>query len=654
MSDKEISQSSEPTVETVDLIGELALTLHTGRNPDLTITMPVEISVLPKETKDAALIDGTTLRFSSLEARNDFLAEYLFNKNRDKFQGNSQMWLSAALEIWRDEIGNTNSVSGRLLALLHETEDVFILAATAIESEKMEVFDVLHIVEASLPYLTKIQPVSVISLCNAQHERTKNDLTAGLFFNELEKLLASLPETCRSIHQHLRTDISQTTVALHPTVLLALASSSKGEAVALAYEDAISEAATLRRAALWTLGLFLTSGRITNAMLSAVTSTISSNMSDSDEQIRRTAIHAAAQAITVTRKFDSVLLSRGRAGDQDVLAALSHVLFSNDMKSNNSFKKWVSLLCTLNSSAGGAISNFDFILMQLLEDETHQQFVISCLTEWVENHAKTTPRDKEWPKLFSSTLSKIANNKEMLSLIITRWLFSDSWSLASAASGMLSYLWAHNFKSPEFSTDLLDVLDSKDLLYLVRRMLGFVHGEDHLISLTMSLLKTRDAKERVFSLVHALLVDEVAADYPDLTLRKLEQAKTIAEPELISLYTSAIERITHAIDEVAALPLIAELKPSPAVQREFAKAKAKQMSSLMEEAQKGSIFRQIATEIPIKAGKGWFSFRDGGYTDTSNFQSHSHSIALPRRHALDSVGYELSRLGMRLAKRGEA
>jgi hypothetical protein len=654
MGNNEMPDTVAHVVDVIDLVGDSVLNLHSAGSFELTVTLPARISSPPTELSNAAVIDGATLRFLSLDARNDFLAEYLFNKNQDQLQGSLHMWLVAGLDVWRKEIGNANSVSGRLLALVHESEDVFTIAAEAIGTEKMEVFDVLHVVEASLPYLSKIKPESIINLCKAQHEKTKNDLAAGMFFNKLEKLLVTLPETCRLIHLYLRTDISEATAALHPTVLLALASSSKREATTLAYEDARSEATTLRRAALWTLGLLLTSNHITNAILSAVSSTIISNMSDSDEQVRRTAIHAAVQAIIVTRKFDSTVLSLARSGNQDVLAALSHVLFSTDMKNKSSFKKWVSLLCKLNRSAVGAIRNFDFILMQLSTDEAQQQFVISCLTEWIESDAKRSPSDKEWPKLFSSTVSRIANNNKLLSLIITQWLLSDSWGLASAASGMLSYLWAHNFRSPEFSTSVLDTLDDKSLLYLARRMLGFIHSEDHLLSLTISLLKTKNRQARLFGLVHALLVDEVGADYPGSTVRMLEHAKTTAEPELISLYTSAIEKITHAMNEIETLPRIEELKPPPAFQREFAKANAKQMSSLMEEAQKESIFRQIATEIPIKAGKGWFSFRNGEYTDTSNFQSLSHSVALPRRHVLDSVGYELSRLGMRLAKRGEA
>ena len=78
------------------------------------------------------------------------------------------------------------------------------------------------------------------------------------------------------------------------------------------------------------------------------------------------------------------------------------------------------------------------------------------------------------------------------------------------------------------------------------------------------------------------------------------------------------------------------------------------MSHATEEAQKGSIMRQLATQIPIKAGVGFFTFRDGGYTDTSHMQLFSHSVALPRRDTLDTVGYEIHRLLLRNVNREES
>lgn len=655
MTDDKKSASYEPKSKLTGIIGELVTNLHANCSADLTIVLPTESHNFPKEeTADFQIIDNT-LCFSSLEARNHFLATYLFKKHQEEFQADLLKWLHTARDLWRHEIGSADRVSGRLMALVHEIEDIFLIAASVIENKTIDVFKVLHIIEAALPYLNKIEPKSIYILCATQHEKTKNDLAAGFFFNQLEKLLTRLPLACRLIHSHLRYEISQTTVALYPTALIALSLTSESEAVTLAYEDAESQNDTLKRAALWTLGLLFTSKRIAKDIIPVVSAIIVANISDPDEQVRRTAIHAAAQAITVTRKFDSSLINLGGTGDQEVLTALSQVLLSNSekIKATIFLKKWVSLLCNLKPSSIGAIDNFDYILMGLLSDKLQQQFVISCLTEWTKINGNDTPRDKSFAELFDSTVLELTNRKELLSQIITEWFSSDSRKLASAASGLLSHLWVHNFKNPEFSTELLDTFIEADFLYLVRRMLGFVYSDEHLLSLTLSLLKTKDP-QRIFGIVHSVLADEVGMDYPGSTIKKLEEARiSTTEAEWITLYSSVIDRITEFMDSIDALPRIEELKPPPNIQRQFAKAQAKQMNNMVEDARKGSILRQICTEIPIKAGKGCFSFRDGNYTDTSNMQSISHSVPLPRRHVLDSVGYELSRLMMRCVKREE-
>lgn len=183
-------------------------------------------------------------------------------------------------------------------------------------------------------------------------------------------------------------------------------------------------------------------------------------------------------------------------------------------------------------------------------------------------------------------------------------------------------------------------------------MLGFVISEDHLLSLTASLLKTREAKERVFGLAYALFVNEIGKDYPSSTIEALKSAKSSeTDKELLSFYSSAVAEIENRINTLNALPRLAELRPPPRLQREFSKARDKQMRTSMEEAKKGSIMRQLCTEIPLKAGIGSFSFRDGVYGEPTYMKSISHSVSLPMREVFDSVGYDLHLFSMRIAKR---
>ena len=640
--------------ELTRMIGELALNLLMNRSVELSCDIPPEkVISSQKETPDYS-IEGHTIRFSSNGARNRTIATHVFKKNQNAFESNSQMWLSTAHSIWRHEIGRDDSAAGRLLALVHETNDIFQIAANAIQNGSIQVFDALHVVEAALPFLKLLEPCGIFELCAAQHEKTKNDLAGGIFFNKLGKILETMPEICRLIHTHLRSDIAEVTSSLHQPALLALAKTSPGEAVMLVQEDAQSPNATLKRVAIWTLGRLLVSSYVAEDAIPKVSAIIIANMSDPIDEVRRTAIHAATQAIPITREFDNVLRTLGESGDQDTLAAIAYTLMINtkEMKDKGNFVEWVGLLRKLTPLAKGAIDNYDYVLTQLIADESQQQFTLSCLSEWAIINANNTPRDKTIAELFNSTVSELANRRELLSQIITEWFLSDSSQLAPSAAGLLAHLSVHGLKNPEFSIPLLDTLKENDLLFLARRLLGFVISEEHLLSLTMSLLKTKEPQQRTFGIVYSMLTAEIGQDYPDITIDRLKTAiSKETDSEWIALYSKAIDNISGRMKALEDLPHLLELRPPPSLQRQFAMAQAKKMNSMMEESQKNSIIRQLATNIPIKAGLGWFSFRDGSYTGASHMKSFSHSVSLPRRYVLDTVGYELSHFFLRLAKR---
>ncbi len=507
VNDEERTQSV-PEEEALRMIGELTLGLHMNHSKELNCGLPAERQWTSSQINSSDFfIEENIVRFPSIEARNRFIASYVFEKNRQAFAKNPQMWLTTAKDLWRCEIGNQDTASGRLLAFVHKEENLFAIAINAIEEELMEVFDVLHLIEAALPYLDDLTADQILKLCNVQHEKTKNDFAGGMFFNKLEKTLVNHQDICRTIHDRLRLDPLETTINLHPVVLIALSKSELESAVKLALIDTQSSNIILKSKALWTLGLLLSSPADLKEMIPTVSSTIINNMSDPIEKVRTTAIYAAANAVMIADAFIEPLSKLAEADNQDALAAIANIMMLNikEMKTKAFFNEWVKLLCKLTPQSNLAIDNLDQILRQLLSEEGHQKFVISCLTEWAELNSKDIHRDKSIPELFDGTMYELVNQPVLLSQMITEWFLSDFKQLASAAAGVLSHLLVRGLKNPEFDPQRLDTLDQKDLVFLARRMLGYVSSEEHLLSLTMSFLKTKNAETRTFGIVHSLL-----------------------------------------------------------------------------------------------------------------------------------------------------
>lgn len=641
--------------EWIKVIGPLALAIHENHSDELIGDLPTvtDIALLKAESPEFQ-IDGKTVHFASLEARNRIVAGYRFLTKREEYYHEDPRWLDAAHELWRNEIGKSDSAAGRLLALVHEISDIFTIATKVIESKSADVWDVLHTIESALPYLTDLPPEGIIKLVAAQHKGTKNNYAGGMLYNKLEEKLVGLPDICRKIHRLLKSDITDTTIPLYTVPLIALAKSYPEDAFELVVEDIGSPNTLLKNAALWSLGRLLVMSLVKDDSQFIATNIIINNISSPVEEIRQAAIRTAACTAHVTNAFDESLSKLGEVGDQYALSSIANAICMNtaEMKVKQVFEDWLKLLCKLTPVHRGFLQQLDFVLSQLLSDELCQPLVILWLTEWGSINAEDIPRDKSISEIFNTTSHELANRPALLSELITDWLLADNRKLASAAAGLLSHLGVSGLRYIEFSAPRLDSLEQSDLLFLARRMMGFVFSEDHLLSLTTSLLRTREAKQRVFGLAYELFVNEIGKDYPSSTIVALESAKTSTiETEFLNFYSDAIAAIKNRIDSLNALPRLTELRPPPSIQRDFAKARDKQQRASMVEAQKGSIMRQLCTEIPIKAGVGFFSFRDGVYGEPTYMKSISHSVSLPMREAFDSIGYDLHLFAMRIAKR---
>jgi hypothetical protein len=208
-------------------------------------------------------------------------------------------------------------------------------------------------------------------------------------------------------------------------------------------------------------------------------------------------------------------------------------------------------------------------------------------------------------------------------------------------------------KSPTFSPLVLNTFNSQDFRFLVRRLLGYVISEEPLLSLTLSLLETNNAPERSFGWVYSLLTDEVGRDYAHATMDALKvRQKTANSPEkelLAQIYAILHQRSTGMDD----LPRLHELRPPMRLRRAIELKRAREMEEAMETANEKSIVRLISTVIPMKAGRGWFSVSDNKIGPTQHLQSISHSISLPKRALTDPVGYAISGLIYRIAKRDD-
>ncbi|WP_293222553.1 hypothetical protein [Ottowia sp.] len=639
------------------LVAELALRLHQQDGIGLHIDVPAGVVLTTTDLPDGChLVEETAVRFDTLEARNVIVARATFEGLQSSSGIDSDVLFERAYDLWRNEIGNNDQASGRLLALASASTNVLTIAAQRIRNGS-RVFDVLHLVEAALPHLQEIEAPSIIDLFVAKYEPTKGDMAGGVIHGALESWLETRAGDALELHARVLENLSEATASLLGNAVVALAKTDYAAAVEVAGEDARSKTPLRARVGVWALGRLLLEERAPSPSIDLVIQAVFDLVEREQGELRSQAIRAAVGAMHVMAAFDSVLERLARGGDQDVLCAVATALFlkRKELGERGITQRWLDLMTSLKPEFKGAIRDLDHALAELLSNPANAPMVASTLGKWVAINGHKVSVDSETASFFDDTVRKLLPLEASWASLVTDWLLSREQAHPAALAGFLTQLNHHSCTVLRLDKGRLDELATEELLFLARRMLGYVHDRAQLTSLALSMLLSSEPEKRIYPVLRALLVDEIGYDYPGSTAtacrKAAETASAGSQKEFLLMVAETIDQVANA---QSSLPMLNELRPPTRLRRLFARARAKQMNESFEEASKDSIWRQVATQITIKAGRGTFSYRDANYGPSMELSSMSHSIELPRREAFDPIGNSIRHFGFRLAKRDES
>lgn len=649
-----VNESGNERVTGTALVAELALHLHQTQRRELHINIPKDSLITKADLPSGCrVVDEMRLEFDSLLARNIIIAQATFEELHSANGISSDALFERAYELWRDEIGHNDQASGRLLSLASGSVDVVSAAARRIRNGS-NVFEVLHLVEAALPHLETIEASSIIELLSAKFEPTKNDMARGVINGALETWLETRPDYARKIHTTVLSDLTEATASLAGNAIVALAKSDHAAAVEIARSDVKEGIPLLSQVGCWTLGRLLLVEHAPSESIDIAVKIVIELIDSEKSALRSEAIRAAVGAMHVVDAFDDVLHSLARVDDQEVLCSAATALFlkANELRERDITQRWLELMSALRPEFKGAIRDLDHAMAQLISDPANVPMVTSTLSQWVLKHGQKLPIDSETAELFGDTVRELSASKETWASLVTDWLLSSAGEHAAALAGMLTQL-SHNEKTDLRLDKLrLDDLSIEDLLFLARRMIGYVYDRAQLTSLALSMLKSTDATKRIYPVLYPLLVDEIGYDYPESTS---EACRSAAEANFTRDHKEFLVRVADAIDQAleaqTALPIRNEFRPPSRLRRLFARARAIQMNESLEASRGNSILRQFANQVSVKAGQGAFSYRDANYGPSMKFASMSHSIELPRREAFDPIGNSIRHFRFRLAKR---
>jgi len=629
----------------------------TGGDPVLVEDAAVRAELEPALLDGMVLEDENGLRFVSDQAMVQAAAQYILHTEGPLLTSTPKASFKRLHEIFRNEIGKKDMVSGHVLALLHNGSqlDAYSWGRQALE-EGVGVFDVLHVLEGAVIHFENARAESIFQFFAGHYESVKNDHASGLAYPKLQAWFALHPDAGRGVKGLHEAHPEERSGSLYGCSLHGLILNDFRSGFALIAAAGRSLNPMIAGPAVHVLGLADYSDPLRRAALNETIQICTEILRTPGHPLLGTAVGTLSRLVTVDESVIVGLLDEaGRTAAPEALYALSEFLWREEKSVGGKDWFWplVLHLTSAKTEHKGILDNADMMLMGWVRDPVKGPRVLEFINVWISRQPSGAFDDGGLETSFSSTVHRIAEQPGVLSHALTGWLLHDDSRYPLIARKLVSRLRTEGVTSLEMDITIIDELTQNEIRFLLRRILGYIVGDEVQIHLVFSLARARDAKNRTFGFVASVLQDQVGYDYPYQTIEYVKERLTAENEteEVKALCSKIATELQERLDALDALPDLKEFHPSSLKMRRFSKERHRQMNVAMDEASKDSIWRQLTTHIPLKAGRRTFQTINDQYTDPMELKQMSHSVALPRSEISDPAGAARERLLYREAKK---
>jgi hypothetical protein len=263
---------------------------------------------------------------------------------------------------------------------------------------------------------------------------------------------------------------------------------------------------------------------------------------------------------------------------------------------------------------------------------------IDAVFSIIEHFVQTFPKI-EVPKVFDSTITRMPS--EVLSVWITSWLNEDRF-IFNVKAGELVRSLSPRRKCTPLNKDLLDRVNFKDVQFIAYKIMGFVVNHEALTTLVFSILQRNPEDEQINELVESVFLEYILFNYKSPLNFLKEKRKTGLKIErkiagrILKEYESQNQKFKD-------LPILKELQIPASRVESYMKRQAKKYN-LEDSIRKGSVFMQLAKNIELRAGKGFFSrVEDNTYSEVAYLSDYRIDFELPVGEFIDPTGQAVFR-----------
>lgn len=314
-----------------------------------------------------------------------------------------------------------------------------------------------------------------------------------------------------------------------------------------------------------------------------------------------------------------------------------------------------SLYNVAEDLSSGVHTYLGFIINNYMDKQEFEDLIIDLLIHIRIHNYSVKANHINLKNNFNTLLYNLINNKLLFQKFFTKVLNHDNYVVHSYIQELSRELHLINTPFMELSKEILDNCNFEDLLYICRKVLGYIIDSQLPLYLVLSILKKDNIDDKIKGLVFDVIRNHIGKDYSSTTISTLKQLLTenMLNDDQKNISKNIISSLEEYHNKLNGLPSLKELRIPKAKQYRIRLTQSRSMSkSISKETKESSILMQLAQNVPLKYGVAWFSHNNGNYSESSPLNPISHTVELPKTEITDPVGSSYQRGMFRLARRG--
>lgn len=605
-----------------------------------------EFTLLSEEESDGYYLKDNKLIFSSYENRDKHIVRYYCSTIDFSDTDVKEKILKVSFDIYTVGLRGDNSTAGLFLSQYEDEIDIWDMLTTSTRNH----YETTSLADQFLKHTKNIETKVIFRFFSEIYNKSNGYIgTFSLFSDRLSEDTSK----CHEIIKEFYLDIKQDILFLYNIALFALQKNDYSSAIDILLGDIEKNDVILSSQALWILGRLVERNNI-EYRNDEIKLTIKDKIASPVTDISNAAIQAAVNTIDKIPEFCQIIYNLLKDNHIKAIALLcQRIATAKDLQSHADFPDWINIICIKSGDDVELRELIFHILSSLTEDETKHQLLISCLFVMIKNSSIVRKSQEIDNFLYNATKSSELTNK-----IFTLALIDDIPEIAEFSRLLSTHLMVNDSSHLlSYSLPIINDFTERDFIFLVRRTLGFIANEKHLMSSILSLLNINNANKRTDNIVLSVISNEIAVDYPNYVIDVIRECKNKIgnkKNHKLKIYDDILAHTEDYLNSLKKYPRRKEFEPPSAYVLSFQKERDKVMAKNQETINEDSFVFKIATRIQLKAGIASFHYNDRfniGYSEPSYLHPFSSSYSLPRRHVMDNVGYEIRTIMFKTAKR---